>query len=118
MEAHAPQVTHEAERIARVTITLTALWVLLFSAALGVIAVVVFNTRSRFDAPAEGRALPRPRAEVANVRTDLFGAVGEGEARKAAQRRRLSQFEWVDEQHGVIRVPIDVAMELELAEQR
>jgi hypothetical protein len=122
MQAHAThtQLTHEAERFARATIAFTAIWVLVFSGILAVVAVFVFNARIRglpqSQAPVV-RAQAQPRGEVSNVRVDLFAPQGPGQALKAEQQRRLSQYGWVDRQAGLVHVPIDVAMELELAEQ-
>ena len=67
MEAHVPQVTHEAERFARLPIALTAIWVLLFSGILSVIAVWVFFARSQ-NLPPPPAARAQPRGEVSNVR--------------------------------------------------
>lgn len=119
MEAHLPQVTHEAERFSRITIAFTAAWVLVFSGILAVIAVVVFNRSSRsLEPPAPARAQAVLRGEVSNVRMDLFRAQGAGQALQAEQARRLSQYGWVDRQAGLVHVPIDVAIDLELAEGR
>ena len=119
MEAHLPQVTHEAERFSRIQIAFTAVWVLVFAGILAVVAVVVFNARrSSLEPPPQVRAQPQPRGEVSNVRVDLFRDPGVGQKLKAQQARRLASYGWVDRQSGVVHIPIDAAMDLELTEQR
>jgi hypothetical protein len=55
---------------------------------------------------------------VSNIRTDLYeGRPGRGELDKARQRRALHQFSWVDRERGLVRIPIERAIDLELAEQ-
>lgn len=119
MEAQAQQVTHEAERIAGLTVALIALWVILFSALLCVVAVVLYNTRSEsVPNPPLERQVMLGRDEVSNVRIDLIATSERGRKLKAEQRKRLSQFEWVDRSRGLVRVPVDVAMDLELSERK
>jgi hypothetical protein len=119
MQAHLPQVSHEAEHVARVAISVAALIALLFAAALTVTAIALFNTRSHgVESPREARAVARPRLESSTVRTELFSAPGAGQLLQERQREQLSRFAWVDQQHGLLRIPIDVAMDLELSEQR
>ena len=117
MEAHVPQVTHEAERFSRVAISLIAICVVVFSTILAVVAVVLANARTRGLETAVPERTAQPREVISNVRVDLFSTDGAGRALHAAQARRLSQYGWIDRQRGVVHVPIDVAMDLELAER-
>jgi hypothetical protein len=123
MSAHAPHalppVTHEAERIARAQIVWASAWVLLFSCILGLIAILVFEVRSAAIEPNLERPQPQPGAMVSNVRTDLYDyRPGAGEIDKVRQRRDLDQFSWVDRERGLVRIPIETAIDLELAEKR
>lgn len=119
MEAHVPQVTHESERFSRLKIAFTAGWVLIFCGLLGVIAVIVFNVRSRGHEPTHDvHATARPRGEVSNIHVDLFAPTGKGQALKGEQEKKISSYGWVDPKAGLVRIPIDVAMDLELQEHR
>lgn len=123
MSAHAPEttpeITHEAERIARRPIVWTSVWVLGFAAVLGMIALVVFEVRSHTIAAHGERSLPHPGAAVSNVHSDLFHhKQGAGTLDKARQRAELNRFSWVDQQRGIVRIPIETAIDLEVAEQR
>ncbi len=60
-------------------------------------------------------ALGRP-ARVASMRQGLFGVQKTGERKIEAQRRLLDHYGWVDQKRGLIHVPIERAIELELAE--
>jgi uncharacterized protein YpmB len=121
MEAHVPQVTHEAERFSRLQIAFTAGWVLIFCGLLGVIAVLVFNARSRSQTHVQTQAVHAttpPRGEVSNIHVDLFAPTGKGQALKGEQEKKIASYGWVDPKAGLVRIPIDVAMDLELREHR
>ena len=111
--------THEAERLPGTPVVLTTIWVLIFAAVLCVVAVVLFHARSGTIAPAASVPAPaQPVRDVSNVRTDLFRREGVGQELKRRQLRALEQYGWADESRGLVRIPIDVAIDLELAEQR
>jgi hypothetical protein len=118
MEAHVPTVIHEPERIARAPVVWISIWALLFAAVLGVIARTVFEVRSSTIRSEGAQRIQKPGAMVSNIRTELYeGRPGRGEVDKAQQRRALGQFSWVDRERGLVRIPIDEAIDLELAEQ-
>ena len=117
-EAQVQQVSHEAERVARLPITLIACWVLGFAAVLCVVAVLVFDARSSsLDTQHSALPTPQPGPELSDVRLDLFGSPGAGQALQLRQRKRLTSYGWVNREQGVVRIPIDVAIDLELAER-
>jgi len=59
-----------------------------------------------------------PRHAVARVRQDIFGAKRRGASVTQQQRQDLSSYGWVDEDHGVVRIPIDRAIDLVAAGRR
>jgi hypothetical protein len=111
------QITHETERIARAPIVWTSMWVLVFAVVLGVVALILFHVRSNTIEGDVSAGEPRPGQSASSIRTNLFQyQPGDGTADKARQRRDLERFGWVDREHGIVRIPIDTAIELELAE--
>jgi hypothetical protein len=114
-----PQITHEAERIARAPIVWISMWVVAFSIVLGVVALILFHVRSNSIEGNVSAGEPRPGQSVSSIRTNLFRSQpGDGTADKLRQRRDLEHFGWVDREHGIVRIPIDTAIDLELAEPR
>jgi hypothetical protein len=108
----------EEERLDRRALVL--LWVILlpFLVVLAFVAKELFDAASR-TAEAQGVAQrPEPVAEVSSVRSSLFRRPAAGEVLNAEQRKTLRRFSWVDRQRGVVRVPIDVAIELVAKESR
>ena len=116
--AEAQPLTHEAERVSRMPVVWTTIWALLFAAVLSVVAVLLFHARSGMIAPAAAPPAPaRPLREVSNVRSDLFRREGIGQELKQRQLHRIEQYEWLDRSRGLVRIPVDVAIDLEAAEQ-
>ena len=52
-----------------------------------------------------------PRHMVARVRQDLFTERRRGETQGARDRRLLASYGWVDRARGVVRIPIEEAMD-------
>jgi hypothetical protein len=106
--------SQESERIGSGWTLGITVWVLIFGALLSIAAGLLLSARSRTlrVAPSMSRAV-RPEPEVSNVRTELFAGAGAGERLKAEQRATLRHYAWVDRQGGIVRIPIDVAIELE-----
>lgn len=106
--------SQEAERIGPgMTLGVTG-WVVSFGVLLCFVAALMLAARSRTLEPAASvSAAQRPESEVSNVRSELFRGPAAGERLKAAQRARLTQFGWVDRDQKIVRIPIDVAMDLE-----
>jgi hypothetical protein len=77
---------------------------------LAVVASALFGAARRKHAAQGVEELPVPGGEVSNVHTDLFRRPAAGELLKERQRKTLDRYGWVDRQHGIVRVPIDVAM--------
>jgi hypothetical protein len=107
-----PRFAQEPEDLKRrwivgVALGLLLLLVCLTAAAFGLKHVLDAKTR------AEGTGQqPRPAERVSNVHSELFSRTLSGEARKRAQAETLRHYRWVDKQRGVVRLPIDVAIEL------
>lgn len=110
-------VEQEAERVGSALPLGIMLWVLLFSAILGVVAYVVLHVRDEHLrlAPESSNAV-RPEPRAGEIRTDLFAQPGAAKTLRASQRQALQNYGWVDRERGIVRIPIDRAMELELRE--
>jgi hypothetical protein len=92
--------------------------VLVISAVLVVWALSMINASTRALRPSgvfDERSLG-PRHMVARVREDLFDERGETTL-DAAARRELGSFGWVDRDAGVVRIPIERAMDEVAREQ-
>lgn len=95
------------------------IWVVVFGSILSIVAGLVLAARSRSLGHAPAASAPaRPDAEVSNVRAELFSYPGAAERLKADQLHALQGFGWVDRDRGVVRIPIDVAMDLESKEPK
>jgi hypothetical protein len=109
--AQEPEATH------RSVIAVVSLSVLIFAVCLGVIAERVFELRTRrLPHAVTARSRPAIADEVSHVRTALFRKPAAGELIKAGQETSLQHYGWVDRGHGVVRIPIDVAIDLEVRE--
>jgi hypothetical protein len=106
----------DPEHLSRGWILFAMLNVLVFSALLCVAAQMLLGARMAALGPhlptrsaGLSAAMPAPNP---NVRRELFGGPGAGQQLKARQREQLRSYGWVDRQHGVIRIPIEVAIDL------
>lgn len=117
--SHLQPASQENEQIG-VGLTLTVtIWVVVFGCILSVVAGLVLAARSRSLPHAPAATAPaRPDAEVSNVRAELFSDPGAGERLKADQLNALKGYGWVDRARGTVRIPIDVAMDLETKEPK
>ncbi len=79
---------------------------------LAVVASALFRASSRKHAAQGVEEPPEPGGEVSNVHTELFRRPAAGELLKERQKKTLERYGWVDQQRGIIRVPIDVAMDV------
>lgn len=57
-----------------------------------------------------------PRHRVSRVQQDLFAERALGLTLKARQRAALEHYAWVDKSRGIIRIPIERAMDLRVQE--
>jgi hypothetical protein len=91
--------------------------VLVVSIALCLVARAVLSARDHrlTHAPAAIQ-LARPEESVSAIRQQTFRQRAAGQDLKAAQRKALQTFSWVDRSRGIVQIPIDVAIDLELAE--
>jgi hypothetical protein len=115
--AHLQPASQESERLTPfIPLGVTA-WVVVFGLMLCVVAGLVLRARGRtIERAATVASVPRPESEVSHVRTALFSERGAGERLKRLQRERLEHYAWVDRRRGVVKIPIDVAIGLELEE--
>lgn len=58
------------------------------------------------------------RRPIARVREDLFDERGLSPTSNAARRAELGSFGWVDRRRGIVRIPVDRAIDLMLQEKR
>jgi len=115
--ASLPPAHQESEHIgAGITLRIT-LWVTLFSVALCFAAIALLSARSRTLSRAQSEPEPvSPAPEVHNIRTELFTRPAAGELLNARQRSELRGYGWVDRERGIVSIPIDVAIDLEVLE--
>lgn len=93
--------------------------VMLISFGLGVWAWGMWRARADRLRP-QGfweRHLGAPR-EMAGVEQAIFVLQGKGMALRDAQAMSLQQYGWADREHGLVRIPIEEAMRLVVAEAR
>src|SRR4051812_17343113 len=67
------------------------------------------------DAPTGGATLARNPADVTSIQTveqTLIRRDAEGLRRNAEARHRLDEYEWIDRDRGIVRIPIRRAMEM------
>jgi hypothetical protein len=110
------EVRQEADRVPlRRVVRLTALTIALGASAVVVSAVLL--RRSNVNAPARAQvagAEPRP---VPLEHTQIQ-QTERGVALRAAQRKQLSEYSWVNRDAGVARIPIERALELRAEDAR
>jgi len=102
----------EEELIDRGWVVISGAILLPFVVVLGVAAKVLLGATSRADVAQYVAAKPEPADRVSDVHAELFRRPLAGELLKQQQQKVLGRYGWVDRTHGVVRVPIDVAMEL------
>jgi hypothetical protein len=111
--------SQESEHIGPALTLSVTIWVLIIGGGLSVIAGLLLSARSHTLEHAPSATAPaRPDAEVSHVHSDLFSLPGAGESLKARQLQGLENYGWVDRSRGIVRIPIDVAIELESQEPR
>lgn len=109
----------EEERIARAWVLGIIVTFMLIVTVLVVAAVGMLQVRRRSRALAETVSTkPSPAAEVSNIRSDLFEQTGAGTRLKQRQHAELAKFRWVDRTHGIVALPIDVAIQVVASRQQ
>jgi hypothetical protein len=114
--SHSQPTTQESEHIKPGVTLAVTVCVLIVGVVLGLGARLALSARSHTLAPAASAATtaPRPEPEVHHVRSDLFKLPVGAERLKERQRAALHSYGWVDREHGTVRLPIDIAMDLEV----
>jgi len=87
---------------------------LAFSLVLGVASWSLQKTREHDLRPSDDYPEARlgPIMERSNVHEELYSQLGRGQVFEKTGRQALHSFQWVDDQKKVIRVPIDMAIDL------
>jgi hypothetical protein len=117
-EERHPEIHEDEDVLPSRTILLTlvstvALGSLLCAAAYGLLLLGEMGLRSQGEFPE--RDLPPPR-ERASVREEPFDLPHPRPGLFEEQREGLRRYRWIDRSAGMVAVPIDVAMDLVLAE--
>ncbi len=108
-----PEIRQEQDVIPYPRVALALGAILIISAVMVVWAVLAVRAKERELRPS-GQFPERelgPRREVQAVQQDLFGDLGLAEILAREQRRELDRYSWVDRDKGVVRVPVDAAMD-------
>jgi hypothetical protein len=87
--------------------------VLVVVGAIMISGLLLSVEEARFDSAAPEHPAIAPR-EISGVDQTLIIEAQRGRVIFDRQRAELEEYRWIDREHGLIRVPIDVAMDLEL----
>ena len=115
-EGHVSRVRAEEDRIATGRIVAVGVGALLVFLCASIVATRVL-ARHRAEAwPAGPPPLPAEMgsAKIGMVEQELFENTVTGPAWLRTQRQRLDRYGWVNRKAGVVHIPIDRAIELEL----
>lgn len=117
MESH--EEVHQSEDVLPIRAVLYALGGTLLAgatlAALAGLLLVLWRGAIHPSGRFPDQALGPPHT-VAGVRQGVFSLLHTGAERAAAQKKTLSSWSVVDQKAGLVRMPIDVAIDLELGE--
>lgn len=109
----------EEERITRAWVLGVMAAFTLIMTVLTTVTVGMLQVRRHSRALAQTVATkPTTVAEVSNIRSDLFEQPGAGIQLKQRQHEDLAKYRWVDKAHGIVALPIDVAIQLVASEQK
>lgn len=118
--ARHPDLHQEEDIIPRGKVAFAAAVVFVVSGAL--VALTVVLVQSSFAALRPSREFPEqklgPRHLVARVRQDLFDERQKPLALRERQKAELQSYGWVDQTRGIVRIPIERAMEIALEDQK
>jgi len=82
----------------------------------GLCAFVELFLRARVGAIRPSRRFPEQAlgapGDVAGVRQDLFRIARPQPTEKERDRRELERFGWVDREHGIVRIPVEAAIDI------
>ncbi len=115
-EGHVPRVRAEEDRVATGTIVAVGVGALLVFLCASVVSTMVL-ARHRAEAwPAGPPGVPAETgsAKIGIVEQELFENTVTGPEWQRSQRRRLDGYGWVDRKAGIVHIPIDRAIDLEL----
>lgn len=112
--ARHPDVHQEEDIIPRGKVAFAVAVVFVVSGALVVLTIVL--VRSSYLALRPSKSFPErelgPRHPVARVRQDLFDERRQTPTSRERQRVELRSYGWVDRSRGIVRIPIERAMEI------
>lgn len=107
-------VRREEEELPRGLIVRTLLATLMVGTALCFATYLLFRERLSVLRPSNRfpeQSLPAPR-EIANVRQEVFQIPNPAPSARQEQTAELGRFSWVDRGRGLVRIPIETAMDL------
>jgi hypothetical protein len=110
----------EPDSTPRAPVIVTASAAVIISVALAAGAWFVLGVRRHgLDRAQHLADNPTPQSEtIAGIHVDQFRPLGEADRVRARQHTALQQYAWTDRARGLVHIPIDVAIALELQEQR
>jgi hypothetical protein len=115
---HLQPASQEEERVNRAWTIGVLLCVLVVSCVLSFVARGLLQMRAHgLSHAATTASQARPEPSVGYIKQQTFRQRASGQDLKASQRKALQHFAWVDRERGIVSIPIDVAIDLELAEQ-
>ncbi len=113
-------VFQEPDRLPRGLLLRIAVGTVAVGLSLCVIAFVLLRAREHGLRPSSAfpeAGLPAPH-RVGQVRQEVFTMAMPKPTPLEEQARSLEQYGWIDRRHGIIRVPVEVGMDLVLDETR
>jgi hypothetical protein len=115
-----PGVTYEEDRVPARLILRVLTGLVAVSVGLCIVAyllVVMREEQLRPERRFPEKALGPPR-RIAEVRAEPFDLPRPAPSLSERQRARISSYGWVDDQRGLVRIPVDAAIDLELRAAR
>lgn len=90
------------------------LGVLVISFVLVAVAFAILRSSERYLRPSGqfSETSLGPIIERSNVYEDLFGQAGDGQILARVSRQTLHEYAWVDKEKRIVRIPIDIAVDL------
>ncbi len=113
-------VFQEPDQLPRVLLLRIALGTVVVGLSLCIIAYLLLRAREYSLQPSasfSGGSLPPPH-RVGQVREELFTITDPKPTPLDEQSKTLQHYGWIDRSRGIVHVPIDVGMDLVLAERR
>jgi len=114
--AHAA-LRQEEERLDGVWLVITLVGLAALLAGLSLTVVLLLRSSTRGAIAASVASPPEQSSSVGGLHSELFARPAAGELLKQQQRAELDRYGWVDREHGIVRLPIDVALDVVAREE-